>query len=239
MNNISNDEKSHQQIEEFLIKEYNLDKKNAKLIADSFFNQSYEKNTKIIENLINNEDIKKFELELHELINYLKIHVIKDKITLIYLNRIGNTIRYGKYNYGVKTDYNTIKINKSYDLKYVYQIIKKEFSSIFTQEQKYTFFSGYNLLINLGPKVTVEINSNNKFDKEWFYEEISYNCNQEIIRQNIKDMMSNNTNEEHDHSPKITNQNIESETNHHYIEEKFKKIIHQNKILNKKKKQSK
>ena len=100
--------------------------------------------------LINNEDIKKFELELHELINYLKIHVIKDKITLIYLNRIGNTIRYGKYNYGVKTDYNTIKINKSYDLKYVYQIIKKEFSSIFTQEQKYTFFSGYNLLINLG-----------------------------------------------------------------------------------------
>ena len=37
MNNISNDEKSHQQIEEFLIKEYNLDKKNAKLIAASFF----------------------------------------------------------------------------------------------------------------------------------------------------------------------------------------------------------
>ncbi len=57
------------------------------------------------------------------------------------------------------------------DLRLLYELIKKRFSSGFKLSFKHTFGEGWTLNPIINEKVMIDINSDNVYDRKWFYEE--------------------------------------------------------------------
>ena len=125
------------------------------------------------------DNLEKFNEECSLFINYIRQYTQNDEITALYILRQENIIQYGKYAYGIKADNHSIEMISNEDLKKLYELLQNEFSSSFVYGCIHTFGQGWSLKPMLGKNVTIDINSDNSSDRNWFYEETHKDRNNE------------------------------------------------------------
>lgn len=117
------------------------------------------------------DKVEEFNKECAKFIKYVKDCVEADEISILYLTRIDNVIKYIKKQVGKVVDEHIINMVTEEDLKKIYQLLKTEFSYAFDVGPTHTFGKGWSLTSIVGDHVMIITDSENDYDKEWIYEE--------------------------------------------------------------------
>lgn len=117
-------------------------------------------------------DLKKFDEECVDLIDYINQSYQSNETSTLYLFRKNNTILYGKYYKGIKVQQHDIEMVSNEDLKKIYYILQNYFSNVCWEGSKHTMGIGCSLILGLGENIMIDINSYNMDDKNWFEKEI-------------------------------------------------------------------
>lgn len=116
-------------------------------------------------------DLDKFNIDCLTFINYVKQCKQTDEFFVLYLSRVGNVIKCGKYDHGTQIDLDKIKMVSDNDLKKIYDLLQNEFPNDFVDGCKHTFGQGWTLNPSIGENIWIDIKSDNLNDQNWFYEE--------------------------------------------------------------------
>ena len=109
-------------------------------------------------------NINALKQEYEAFLKYIKSRVEADEISILYITRENDYIHYGK-----------IKMTDENSLKTLYELLKTEFSSLFSYGSKHTFGMGWSLYPTISDNILIEIESNSSADEIWFYEEVQKN----------------------------------------------------------------
>ncbi len=120
-------------------------------------------------------NINALKQEYEAFLKYIKSRVEADEISILYITRENDYIHYGKINHGVREDVGNIKMTDENSLKTLYELLKTEFSSLFSYGSKHTFGMGWSLYPTISDNILIEIESNSSADEIWFYEEVQKN----------------------------------------------------------------
>lgn len=116
-------------------------------------------------------DENKFKQELDKLINFLKNKVQNEEIAVLFIERIANTIMYGQFEKGFKSEASRFDLMNNDGLKGIYELIKVEFADTYEDGCTHSAVEGWNLLPALNGDVLLHIESQNLSDRNWIYEE--------------------------------------------------------------------
>jgi len=120
------------------------------------------------------KDLSKFNQDCIKLIEFIKQCVENtNELYVLYMSRNGNLIDYGRCDLeGTRITSDTIKMVSNEDLRKLYRLLQQEFASNFIDGCNHTFSEGWSLNPTIGENVVIDINSDNSYDKNWFYEEV-------------------------------------------------------------------
>ena len=116
-------------------------------------------------------DVDKFKADCLEFISYIRQCVGSDETSVLYMIRRGNSIHYGRYDYGIKIDKSVIDMISDEDLRRLYELVQNEFSEEFVDGCSHTFGEGWSLKPLIGENVMLDIKSDSHSDRNWFFEE--------------------------------------------------------------------
>lgn len=119
------------------------------------------------------KDLSKFNQDCIKLIEFIKqCAENSNDAYFLYLLRNQNFISYGRFEQGIRKKINIIQMVSNEDLKKIYNLLQTEFASDFIDGYKHTFGEGWSLNPTIGKNIMIDINSDNTFDSNWFYEEV-------------------------------------------------------------------
>lgn len=125
------------------------------------------------------KDIIQIKEEQNKFIKYVKLFV-KNKISAsLYLDRRKNILKYGLIDKEIKKEAGTISMNSSTDLQKIYNLLKFEFYATFKEGYTNNIIDDICLFPILEESITIKIDSSNREDKKWIYNE--YNKREEVI----------------------------------------------------------
>lgn len=157
-----------------------IEKKGIDSENDDFFGgniNNYEKISDMLKSLYSVEqnesfssDLNKFNKDCSEFIEYIRKCIEDNESSILYMLRKGNVIHYGKFEHGVRTAKNVIEMISNQDLRNLYILMQTEFASDFEDGYHHTLY-GWSLNPTIGENIIIDIDSDNFYDQNWFYEE--------------------------------------------------------------------